>query len=56
VGAANLLPGAYRGGEREFPFEMRGLRLEGARLSFSIKPAGGFKLSKITRLLMNISS
>jgi hypothetical protein len=40
----------------KFPFEMRGLRLEGARLSFYIKPADGYKLPKIMRWMMNISS
>jgi hypothetical protein len=38
------------------PFEMRGLVLSVARLSFYIKPADGFKLPKITRWMMNISS
>jgi hypothetical protein len=40
----------------EVPFEMRGLRLEGVRLSFYIKPADGYELPKITRWMMNISS
>jgi hypothetical protein len=34
-----------------FTFEMRGLALEGARLSFYIKPADGFQLPKIIQWL-----
>ncbi|MDR0639781.1 MAG: hypothetical protein LBG27_12930, partial [Spirochaetaceae bacterium] len=34
-----------------YPFEMRGFRLEGARLTFYIKPEDGFKLPLIMQLL-----
>jgi hypothetical protein len=33
----------------KFPFEMRGLALSGALLSFYIKPADGYQLPEITR-------
>jgi hypothetical protein len=34
-----------------FTFQMRGLRVEGARLSFYIKPANGFRLPEIMQWL-----
>jgi hypothetical protein len=37
--------------ETLFPFEMRGLVLDGAALSFYIKPANGFELPKIMQFL-----
>jgi hypothetical protein len=37
-----------------FTFEMRGFALEGARLSFYIKPADGFLLPKIMQWLRNL--
>jgi hypothetical protein len=40
----------------KFPFEMRGLALSGALLSFYIKPADGYQLPKIMQWMMNISS
>ncbi|MDR0639407.1 MAG: hypothetical protein LBG27_11005 [Spirochaetaceae bacterium] len=36
---------------KRYPFEMRGLRLEEARLTFYIKPEDGFKLPLIMQLL-----
>jgi hypothetical protein len=37
--------------KKRFDFEMRGLKLEGAWLSFYIKPADGYKLPKIMQWL-----
>ncbi|MDR0640040.1 MAG: hypothetical protein LBG27_14290 [Spirochaetaceae bacterium] len=37
--------------KKRYPFEMRGLRLEGAWLTFYIKPEDGFKLPLIIQLL-----
>ncbi|MDR0638842.1 MAG: hypothetical protein LBG27_08080 [Spirochaetaceae bacterium] len=37
--------------KKRYPFEMRGLRLEGARLTFYIKPKDGFMLPLIMQLL-----
>jgi hypothetical protein len=42
--------------KEHFDFEMRGLALSGALLSFYIKPADGYELPKIMRWMMNISS
>ncbi|MDR0638879.1 MAG: hypothetical protein LBG27_08280 [Spirochaetaceae bacterium] len=36
---------------KRYPFEIRGLRLEGARLTFYIKPDDGFMLPLIMQLL-----
>jgi hypothetical protein len=40
----------------KFPFEMRGLTIGDEWLSFYIKPADGYQLPEIMRLMMNISS
>ncbi|MDR0639849.1 MAG: hypothetical protein LBG27_13295 [Spirochaetaceae bacterium] len=45
--AKALFLGVLRETERRYGFEMRGLRLEGARLTFYIKPDDGLKLPKI---------
>jgi hypothetical protein len=42
--------------KKRFDFEMRGLVIGNEWLSFSIKPADGLQLPKITRWMMNISS
>jgi hypothetical protein len=46
-----LLHRVLRETKKCYPFEMRGLRLEGARLTFCIKPDDGFKLPLIMQLL-----
>jgi hypothetical protein len=42
--------------KERFDFEMRGLVLKGALLSFYIKPADGLQLPEIMQWMMNISS
>jgi hypothetical protein len=37
--------------KKRYPFEMRGLKLEGARLTFYIKPEDGLQLPLIMQLL-----
>jgi hypothetical protein len=49
--AAGLLLRVLRETKKMFPFEMRGFTLEGARLSFYIKPADGFRLPAIMQWL-----
>jgi hypothetical protein len=49
--AKTLLHRALRATKRCYEFEMRGLKLEGAVLSFYIKPADGFELPKIMQWL-----
>ncbi|MDR0637772.1 MAG: hypothetical protein LBG27_02525, partial [Spirochaetaceae bacterium] len=46
-----LLHRVLREIKKRYPFEMRGLRLEGARLTFYIKPDDGFMLPLIMQLL-----
>ncbi|MDR0638970.1 MAG: hypothetical protein LBG27_08765 [Spirochaetaceae bacterium] len=46
-----LLHRVLREIRKRYPFEMRGLRLEGARLTFYIKPDDGFMLPLIMQLL-----
>jgi hypothetical protein len=49
--ATVLLHRVLREIKKRYPFEMRGLRLEGARLTFYIKPDDGFILPLIMQLL-----
>jgi REP element-mobilizing transposase RayT len=49
--AGALLLRVLREVKKMFPFEMRGFALEGARLSFYIKPADGFQLPAIMQWL-----
>jgi hypothetical protein len=49
--AAGLLLRVLREVKKMFPFEMRGFALEGARLSFYIKPKDGFLLPEIIQWL-----
>ncbi|MDR0637395.1 MAG: hypothetical protein LBG27_00560 [Spirochaetaceae bacterium] len=49
--AVVLLHRMLREIKKRYPFEMRGLKLEGARLTFYIKPDDGFKLPLIMQLL-----
>ncbi|MDR0640112.1 MAG: hypothetical protein LBG27_14655 [Spirochaetaceae bacterium] len=49
--AVVLLHRVLREIRKRYPFEMRGLRLEGARLIFYIKPDNGFMLPLIMQLL-----
>jgi hypothetical protein len=49
----NLFSSVLRDAKGMFSFEMRGLVLEGATLSFCIKPADGFELPKIMQWMMN---
>ncbi|MDR0637624.1 MAG: hypothetical protein LBG27_01760 [Spirochaetaceae bacterium] len=49
--AVVLLYRVLRETKTRYPFEMRGLRLEGARLTFYIKPDDGFMLPLIMQLL-----
>ncbi|MDR0638978.1 MAG: hypothetical protein LBG27_08805 [Spirochaetaceae bacterium] len=46
-----LLHRVLREIRKRYPFGMRGLRLEGARLTFCIKPEDGLKLPKIMQWL-----
>jgi hypothetical protein len=48
---AGLLLRVLREVKKMFPFEMRGFALEGARLSFYIKPKDGFLLPEIMQWL-----
>jgi hypothetical protein len=49
--AKTLLHRVLREIRKRYPFEMRGLRLEGAWLTFYIKPDDGLKLPLIMQLL-----
>jgi hypothetical protein len=49
--AKTLFARVLREIRKRYPFEMRGLRLEGARLTFYIKPDDGLKLPLIMQLL-----
>jgi hypothetical protein len=49
--AAGLLLRVLREVKKMFPFEMRGFALEGARLSFYIRPEDGFRLPEIMQWL-----
>ncbi|MDR0638541.1 MAG: hypothetical protein LBG27_06535, partial [Spirochaetaceae bacterium] len=49
--AVVLLHRVLREIKKRYPFEMRGLKLEGAWLTFYIKPDDGFMLPLIMQLL-----
>jgi hypothetical protein len=51
MAAAGLLLRVLREVKKMYPFEMRGFVLEGARLSFYIKPEDGFRLPEIMQWL-----
>jgi hypothetical protein len=51
--AKNLFSSVLRDAKGMFSFEIRRLVLEGATLSFCIKPADGFELPKIMQWMMN---
>jgi hypothetical protein len=48
-----LLHSVVREAKKRFAFEMRGLKFEGALLTFYIKPADGTKLPKIMQWMVN---
>jgi hypothetical protein len=54
--AVALLYAALRATKRRYTFEMRGLKIEGAWLSFYIRPADGFELPKIMQWLKQMST
>jgi hypothetical protein len=49
----DLLCRVLRDAKGNYSFEMRGLRFEGATLTFYIKPADGKELPKIMQWMMN---
>jgi hypothetical protein len=49
--AVVLLHRVFREIRKRYPFEIRGFQLEGARLTFYIKPDDGFMLPLIMQLL-----
>jgi hypothetical protein len=49
----DLLCRVLRDAKGNYSFEMRGLRFEGAKLSFYIKPADGKELPDIMQWMMN---